>query len=321
MRVASAQTARTGSPIDTPAPSPTDAAALRSDNAALEAYADRLAKTKVSGAREIERARREEVARRRIAENNVALGRLGDEQKAAAKVAEDQANIESELAQFDAAIGGGRPAHELARIGPQQIVMGRLQVEKGANHKQVIDSMVAASPEQKAVERVDAFEAERNEFLRRRQPLPPRLMNEDEKQAAWADRHAQRLAMNREAGMDDKNAAAEAKADDALERKIDRFLYRWDSQTGTRVVQPINWTAFSEEDKRRIVSLYRRGDLDDALVEQMVNAPAGTLPQTAAPAKAPGGDPKAAARAEYDALPDDQKTPENAKRIAAKHGV
>jgi hypothetical protein len=266
---------------------------------------------------------------------NIALAKANEgkeAEKAEQGKAEDEQKTQNRLGEFAARLGA-LSEEDRGRLGSTaQIREMHRAVQLGAEPTSILQQALKPTDAERGEGRAVAASSERQTLEATGAPIPPRLMSQEEKDAAWMDRLTKRAAFYESRGASKEQAATEAKADNSLEREVDKLAWVWNSETGRKEPRPIDWTAFSFPDKARLVRLYNRGELDDAIEDQMRDDPAfdlgggqgtsnlidavrgGGAPAAApAPLKPPsrGADPLAGmspeARADFDKLPPEEQ--------------
>jgi hypothetical protein len=232
--------------------------------------------------------------------------------KQAEDAAQDAADTQGRLGQFAAGLGA-LSEDDRRRVGSTaQIREMHRAVQAGATPEQVLSRALRPDDSERGEGRAVSDAAEVKARTAARLPLPSRLMSQDQKDAAWEERLVKRAELYRAYGVEKSTAAMEAKKDNDVERKINRFLWVYDNQAGRHVLGRIPWEDFSPNDRERAVRLWKRGELDDEAADQMMDAPMGTFPYaqdggggSAPPASAPpASEPQAAGgvKAQVDAI-------------------
>lgn len=171
-----------------------------------------------------------------------------------------------------------------------------------------------------ALQRVLTLEAEKEERTKRGMPLEVKHMTPEERNAHFEDIAARRYAVHKKVGAADALAKSEGRADAAALRAYAHELE--EAESAFPVPREFSWDRISDPDKRRLARMMDDPNSGITPEARMRISAAGwdaAMFADAAPAK--GGDPAAQAEAEFNALPEAERTPEAAARIAKKYGI
>jgi hypothetical protein len=178
------------------------------------------------------------------------------------QAAEEQAKAGGRVDELRHRIGGLQPHDQEMFKDPAAVAEMEAAAFAGAPAGDLVTDRLRRSDEQKGAGRAATAQAERETLVSRGQPLPPRLMSQEEKNASMMERLRARVGLYEANRMPREQAAAEAKRDNDVERELDRALYRYDPQSGQVAVQEVDWGRFSEEDIARLYRLRERGEMD-----------------------------------------------------------
>lgn len=193
--------------------------------------------------------------------------KIADEGKAAEKRAGEEADSRARVEQLRARIGA-LPPESRDRIDPSQLPEMEKAASLGGDPGAIITQAIKPSDEDKGRGKARTAAAEREELMATGQPIPPRLMTREEKDAAWMDRLERRAAFYESMRVPREAAVLEAKRDGDVEKKLHALL--WGAEDGRVVRREVDLGAFDHLDELpRLHRLYLRGELEPAAEEEI----------------------------------------------------